>query len=206
MGNKCSRSKVKEPKRKDIDELAERENLKKQSEEIIEEKPEEVVEQVEETHEEPLEQEEEQEEQKIEEEEEEEEPEQVPKEEIDYATQENKSFEEKHLEDIERSNSDIYSESQKFDNASDKLETGTQLTLSTEATGAVQQITKLSEPAHEESIYFTYRSVTPCDMDKLDETAKVFSRRCGCDLGERHDENACKICRKIDLSDTPLLS
>ncbi|SOS79781.1 glideosome-associated protein 45 [Plasmodium sp. gorilla clade G1] len=204
MGNKCSRSKVKEPKRKDIDELAERENLKKQSEEIIEEKPEEVVEQVEETHEEPLEQEEELDEQKIEEEEEE--PEQVPKEEIDYATQENKSFEEKHLEDLERSNSDIYSESQKFDNASDKLETGTQLTLSTEATGAVQQITKLSEPAHEESIYFTYRSVTPCDMNKLDETAKVFSRRCGCDLGERHDENACKICRKIDLSDTPLLS
>ncbi|CZT99386.1 hypothetical protein PFAG_03874 [Plasmodium falciparum Santa Lucia] len=204
MGNKCSRSKVKEPKRKDIDELAERENLKKQSEEIIEEKPEEVVEQVEETHEEPLEQEQELDEQKIEEEEEE--PEQVPKEEIDYATQENKSFEEKHLEDLERSNSDIYSESQKFDNASDKLETGTQLTLSTEATGAVQQITKLSEPAHEESIYFTYRSVTPCDMNKLDETAKVFSRRCGCDLGERHDENACKICRKIDLSDTPLLS
>ncbi|KYN98030.1 glideosome-associated protein 45 [Plasmodium gaboni] len=204
MGNKCSRSKVKEPKRKDIDELAERENLKKQSEEIIEEKPEEVVEQVEEAHEEPLDQEEELEEQKIEEEEEE--PEQVPKEEIDYATQENKSFEEKHLEDLERSNSDIYSESQKFDNASDKLETGTQLTLSTEATGAVQQITKLSEPTHEESIYFTYRSVTPCDMNKLDETAKVFSRRCGCDLGERHDENACKICRKIDLSDTPLLS
>ncbi|CAG9472296.1 glideosome-associated protein 45, putative [Plasmodium vivax] len=193
MGNYCRKNKAKEPKRRDIDELAEREKLQNEVEELPEQVPEDIEEELNDQPEEPPEQEEENEEIKDDED-------------IDYPIQENKSFDEKNLDDLERSNSDIYSESHKYDNNSDKLETGSQLTLSTDATGIVQQVTKLSEPAHEESIYNTYKSVTPCDMNKLDETAKVFSRRCGCDLGDRHDENACKICRKIDLSDTPLLS
>ncbi|CRH02649.1 glideosome-associated protein 45, putative [Plasmodium relictum] len=198
MGNACKKNKAKDPKRKDIDELAERERLEKEAEKQREEHPEEVEEQNEEPPEEPPENEEQDDEQ--EDNKDDEEPE--------YATQnESKSYEEKPIDDLDRSNSEAYSESQqKYDNVSEKMETGTQLTLSTEATGAVQQVTKLSEPAHEESIYNTYRSVTPCDMNKVDETAKVFSRRCGCDLGDRHDENTCKICRKIDLSDTPLLN
>ncbi|GAW83603.1 glideosome-associated protein 45 [Plasmodium gonderi] len=187
MGNYCRKNRAKEPKRRDIDELAEREKLQNEIPEESEQVPEDV-EELKDQQEEPPEQDE------------------LNDEDIDYPIQENKSFDEKNLDDLDRSNSDIYSESHKYDNTSDKLETGSQLTLSTDATGIVQQVTKLTEPAHEESIYNTYKSVTPCDMNKLDETAKVFSKRCGCDLGERHDENACKICRKIDLSDTPLLS
>ncbi|SBT80906.1 glideosome-associated protein 45, putative [Plasmodium malariae] len=189
MGNYCRKNKAKEPKRKDINELAEREKLENEAQEI-EQVPEEIYDHLDDQHEEPPEQEEDQDD---------------IDEDVNYTMQE-KSFDEKHLEDLDRSNSDIYSDSHKYDNVSDKLETASQLTLSTDATGIVQQVTKLSEPAHEESIYNTYKSVTPCDMDKLDETAKVFSRRCGCDLGDRHDENACRICRKIDLSDTPLLT
>ncbi|CRG93531.1 glideosome-associated protein 45, putative [Plasmodium gallinaceum] len=196
MGNYCRKNKVRDPKRKDIDELAERERLEKEAEKQREEQPEELEEQNEEPPEEPPENEEDQDD----EDDKDDEPEEATQE-------ESKSFEEKPIDDLDRSNSELYSESQqKYDNGSEKMETGTQLTLSTEATGAVQQVTKLSEPAHEESIYNTYRSVTPCDMNKVDETAKVFSRRCGCDLGDRHDENTCKICRKIDLSDTPLLN
>ncbi|SBS88521.1 glideosome-associated protein 45, putative [Plasmodium ovale] len=192
MGSACRKNKAKEPKRKDIDELAEREKLENEPQDI-EQVPQDIEEQLEEQPEEPPEHEEELDDIKDDEE-------------LDYNMHDNKSFDEKQLDDLERSNSDIYSESHKYDNASDKLETGSQLTLSTDATGIVQQVTKLSEPAHEESLYNSYKSVTPCDMNKLDETAKVFSRRCGCDLGDRHDENACKICRKIDLSDTPLLT
>ncbi|OEH75623.1 caldesmon [Cyclospora cayetanensis] len=50
------------------------------------------------------------------------------------------------------------------------------------------------------------RTVTPCDMTAVDETSKYLSKRCGCDIGDGHDENNCPICQSIDLSDAPLLN
>ncbi|CDU20746.1 hypothetical protein YYC_01543 [Plasmodium yoelii 17X] len=184
MGSRCSKNKAKAPKRRDMNELTEKENFEGDKNEetpqaIDIDIPEDPIEN---EYDEPVEDDN-----------------------LDLDINDNKSFD-RNLDDLDKSNSDIYSESHKYENDSDKLETGSQITLSTDATGIVQQITKLTEPAHEESIYNTYKSTTPCDMDKMDETAKIFSRRCGCDLGDRHDENACKICRKIDLSDTPLLA
>ncbi|KEG04050.1 glideosome-associated protein 45, putative [Plasmodium vinckei vinckei] len=185
MGSRCSKNKAKAPKRRDMNEFTEKENIESEQNEqtpqaIDMDVPEEQIEN-------------------------EYTSEHANDDNIELDMNDSKSFD-RNLDDLDKSNSDIYSESHKYENDSDKLETGSQITLSTDATGIVQQITKLTEPAHEESIYNTYKSSTPCDMDKMDETAKVFSRRCGCDLGDRHDENACKICRKIDLSDTPLLA
>ncbi|VWU52381.1 glideosome-associated protein 45 [Hepatocystis sp. ex Piliocolobus tephrosceles] len=198
MGNQCMKNKAKLPKRKDIDELIEQEKLENEINDVPEQE-EQVPEPVEEVEE------------VVEEEEEEEIIEEVVediKEEIEepVVLEEDKSVNENISEDLDDTYSDIYTDSKKFNDTNDKLETGSQLTLSTDATVVVQEVMKLNEPAHEESFHNTYRSVTPCDMEKVDETAKIFSRRCGCDLGERHDENACYICRNIDLSDTPLLT
>lgn len=200
MGAACRKSKVKDPKRKDMDELAERERLEREAAENAEREAAEQAENMEKEPEPEEEEVKEEEENQEEEEEEEEEPE-------TNRVEETERTDEKPAEEMESSNSEIFSESlRKFDQTSEKEDSSSGLTLSTEATGAVQQVTKLSEPAHEESIQSTYRSVTPCDMNRVDTTAKNFSRRCGCDLGEHHEENNCHICRNVDLSDAPLLN
>lgn len=201
MGNVCRKNKAKEPKRKEIDELAEKERLEREAAEAEQKLREEEEEVVEEPEPEP--EPEPEEEPEPEPEEEEPEPEEAP--ETVRVEEEPEPEPEPEIEESVKSPSETYSQSQKIETASEKVPSSTELTLSTEAT-AIQPPTKMSEPAHEESIHSTYRSVTPCDMNRVDATAKVCSQKCGCDLGDRHDENNCKICRKIDLSDTPLLN